>query len=52
MTKKCNNVHDKSRTANRLAQSRAYSGLKSITGKAGESVTVTFIPLGPGGVSL
>jgi len=36
----------------RMAQGRAYCGLKSITGEAGESVMFTVIRLRPRGVSL
>jgi hypothetical protein len=56
MKKKCNNVRYRSErlqaAMSRMAQSRAYCGLKSIAGEAGESVMVTVIRLRPGGVSL
>jgi len=46
MKEKCNNL------ICRTDMSRAYCGLESLTGEAGESVMITFILLGQRGVSL
>jgi len=55
MTKKCNNVHNRTGRQKLTAlqpRGRAYCGLELTAGEAGESVILTVVRLRPEGVSL